>query len=159
MDVRVESAGGISDKSAADRFGYAAAATQHPLPSGGNAPAARDTAAPKLTGLHLTHRRFREGSGLPRLARKSPTGTTVRFRLSEPADVRFTFTRMATGRKVGGSFEAKGRAGKNGLRFLGRLDSARALRPGRYRLTVRATDAQGNRSRARRATFVLLAAR
>ena len=175
VDVRVESAGGISDKTAAYHYTYTATSAHRQLP------APRDTKSPALSGLRLTHKRFRAGSGLPRLARTAPVGTKIRFSLSEAADVKFSFTRFAPGRKVGRSCRAatrrlrhrprctrlavvatklvlKGRLGMNSVRFLGRLNRAHALRRGRYRLTAVATDAQGNHSRARRARFVMLPA-
>jgi hypothetical protein len=52
-----------------------------------------------------------------------------------------------------------GRAGANRLRFDGRLSARRSLRIGGYRLTARATDGAGNRSRERRASFVLVGER
>jgi hypothetical protein len=46
----------------------------------------------------------------------------------------------------------KSKAGLNVVRFSGRLGS-RALKPGRYRAILVATDASGNRSAARRVAF------
>jgi hypothetical protein len=99
----------------------------------------------------------------------------VRFGLSEQASVRLTVQRATTGRRVGGACRvatalrrsapactrwvavrgALARptaAGQRTLAFTGRL-GGRALPRGRYRLTLVATDAAGNRSAPARATF------
>lgn len=98
-------------------------------------------------------------------------GTVVRFRLSEKASVRFLVSRAVTGRSAGGrclrstranrhhrrctryvrvgSFVARNRRrGDNRVSFSGRV-GAHPLGPGRYRMTLVATDAAGNRSSAR----------
>ena len=46
------------------------------------------------------------------------------------------------------------RAGRNAIRFYGRV-GGHALRPGRSRIAVTATDAAGNRSKASHATFTI----
>jgi hypothetical protein len=102
-------------------------------------------------------------------------GARARYRLSEAATARFTVERAAKGRKKGrkcvapskklrharrctrylrlkGSFSRQSTAGLNGFRFTARL-RGRKLRPGRYRLVLVATDAAGNKSKARRAAF------
>jgi hypothetical protein len=53
----------------------------------------------------------------------------------------------------------KVRAGKRGVRFAGALGRRTRLAPGRYRVTLVATDAAGNRSGPRRAQFTLRAPR
>jgi hypothetical protein len=53
---------------------------------------------------------------------------------------------------VKGSASRVAAAGSNSVRFSGRL-RGRRLRPGRYRLVARATDAGGIRSATRRAAF------
>lgn len=105
----------------------------------------------------------------------------VRYRLSEAATVTFTVERGTRGRRVGGrcvkptrrnrgrrrcvryvrvrgSFGDRGEAGRNSLRFSGRL-RGRKLRPGRYRLVARARDEAGDRSKAKRAAFRIRAPR
>jgi hypothetical protein len=102
-------------------------------------------------------------------------GAKVRYRLSEPATVRFTVQRAGPGRKVKGrcvkprrsnlgrrsctryttlrgSFTHAGRAGPNSFRFTGRL-RGRKLKPGRYRLVAVPTDLSGNRGKAIRRGF------
>jgi hypothetical protein len=55
-----------------------------------------------------------------------------------------------------GTLSAKGQPGANVVRFGGRL-RRRALPPGPYRARIRATDAAGNRSAPRTASFTVLA--
>jgi CSLREA domain-containing protein len=104
-------------------------------------------------------------------------GTTFRYRLSEDARVVFTIARALPGRRVGGAcrkptarnrtrprciryvrvrrgrFAATAHAGANRKRFSGKI-GRRALKPGRYRASLVATDAAGNASRPpKRLTF------
>ena len=58
-----------------------------------------------------------------------------------------------------GSLRRSAALGSNMLRFQGRLTRRRALRPGRYRLTLVATDAAGQRSTPKTLTFRLLGRR
>ena len=98
-----------------------------------------DTLAPALSGLTVTPRRFRLGSRVPRLAANA-TGARIRFNLSEPATITLRFARHLRGRgyvRVPGAIRVRGRQGANVIRFQGRLSRRRALRPGRYRVTVR----------------------
>jgi hypothetical protein len=50
-------------------------------------------------------------------------------------------------------------AGDHRLRFRGRIDLKHPLKPGRYRMTLRARDAAGNLSSPDRARFTLLRAK
>jgi len=103
-------------------------------------------------------------------------GTTVTYRLDEPARVTFTVqqrrhlsrvcrrrlaahrSRHRTGTRcrrwisLRGRFSRASTAGVNSFRFTGRL-RGRALRPGYYRLVARATDGAGNRTSPRRPRF------
>jgi hypothetical protein len=116
---------------------------------------AADTAPPAFVGrvrvdprtFAVTRRRGRARSARPR------RGTTFRYRLSEPARVVFTVERRV-GRRFArvGAFAQRAGAGANARRFSGRI-GGRKLRPGRYRAILGATDAAGNRSRAKRAAF------
>jgi hypothetical protein len=95
--------------------------------------------------------------------------------MDEASTVRFTVQRKAKGRKVGGKCKAQTRAnrerkactrwvrlkgsfsldaaaGESTVPFSGRIGTT-ALRPGRYRLNARATDAAGNASVTVRASF------
>lgn len=120
-------------------------------PPGGNPPPAGgvpDRTSPVIRGLRL------------RLGRRP----YVRMRVSERATVQVTLTRKATGRRAGGRCRLKTRANRDGracrrevtvLRRTRRVGPglaeirvpARRLRDGRHRLTARATDPAGNRSR------------
>jgi len=139
-----------------------------PTGTSGKGPArpARDRVRPTLRGVTLSRTSFR-ASG-----RRS--GTAVRFRLSEAASVRLTVARLTTGRRVGGTCRKATRAtrsaprcrryvtvgrlakpmpaGAGRMTFSGRL-AGRRLPAGRYRMTVVATDAAGNRSKAVHALF------
>ena len=61
--------------------------------------------------------------------------------------------------RVRGSFTVNAHSGKNRVRFQGRISRKRKLRPGRYRMILRARDAAGNRSAASRVRFRLLRAK
>ncbi len=100
-------------------------------------------------------------------------GTTFRYTLSEPAKVKLVIAQKVPGRRVGkscrkpsrrahgkrctrfvkrGTLRRTGLAGTNSLKFSGRI-GRRALKPGRYRVTITATDAAGNVSRPARLSF------
>ena len=146
----------------------------------GALPPAVDGAAPGLTGVSLARTRFRVGrsptAGTAQ-RRRAPVGTAFRFRLSEPASVRIAVQRAAAGRRSRGRCLRPTRrlrraprcnrfvavrpgtitrrnlaAGRSRIGFSGRI-GRRALRPGRYRATLTATDPAGNRSRGRRTSF------
>jgi hypothetical protein len=67
-------------------------------------------------------------------------GTTVVFRLSRPAVVEITVTRVYPTCERLGTFTVRAGPGTNRIRFRGRL-RGRALRPGSYRLVIRARGA------------------
>jgi plastocyanin len=96
------------------------------------APAPADTTAPALTGV-----KAKGGQTCSRRARHcNPKPTTVRFTLSEDAKVRVA----AAGRKSATVTRAA-QAGANTVKI-----SPRRLPPGRYRLSLSATDSAGNSS-------------
>jgi hypothetical protein len=117
-----------------------APAGEPPLPGG-------DTTAPVITRFAAAPRRFRVGAA---------RGTRLRFTLSEPAGVRVVIERVRPGRRLRRRVATLTRTGlsqgRNAVRFSGRL-RRRALLAGRYRATITAADAAGNRSIARRASF------
>jgi hypothetical protein len=125
--------------------------------------------APVITNLRVVPNRF--------LAR---VGASLRFTLSEAARVRLSFLRARPGRRVGRRCGAPTRrnrrarrcrrfarftvvtrnatAGANAFR-IGRVLGGRRLRPGRYRVQARATDAGGLRSRSVETAFRVRRAR
>ena len=141
-------------------------------------PPPADTTDPDVTGLALSRTRFRLGNALPSVAAVK-TGTVIRFRISEAASVGLRFRRALPGRRVGGKCRKPTRQnrsrrrctrmlsvrgsvslavqpGARRIKFAGRLSARKRLRPGRYQLILRATDAAGNVSTPDRARFRLL---
>jgi len=129
-----------------------------------------DTTPPVISGLALSPSVFSVDAGGN--ASATAEGTTIRFRLSEDARTAITVSRLGNGRRVSGScrrptrrnqsqprclrasklrtFTVSGRAGRNSTPFSGKIrrrGRVRSLKPGPHRLTVRATDAAGNRSK------------
>jgi hypothetical protein len=150
------------------------------LPGAGGAnPPPPDTTKPKLTKLRLSAKRFRIGRKLAS-ASAVKTGTNVRYTLSEAATVTLSFERVTRGRKVGkrcvkakrSNRRRKGctryiavkpalkfanqAAGQRSIHFEGRLSRRKTLKPGVYRLTLRARDTAGNLSRRVRARVTVL---
>jgi hypothetical protein len=103
--------------------------------------------------------------------------TTLSFRLSEAAQVTLSFERKLTGHKAGGkcvspakkgharctrysrirtTLKLQAKAGANSMYLKGRLSRKRSLAPGRYRLTLVATDPAGKRSAPAATSFRLL---
>jgi hypothetical protein len=161
-----EPAGGVVSPSQAAPVCQQPGASPTPAPTAGSGSPSRprpvpDRTAPRLTDVTLSRTRVRT-SGRSR-------GTTLRFRLSEAARVRVSLARATTGRRVGGScrrttsanrrarpcirYVTAGRLSKAMPKGTGRLTitgrlAGRRLAPGRYRMTITATDAAGNRSTA-----------
>ncbi len=81
-------------------------------------------------------------------------GTTFSFTLDRTARVRFRVT--AKGRTAV-TLVRSGKAGRNRVAFRGRAADGRALRPGRYSVTIVAIDpATGKRSKPRRLRFTVV---
>jgi hypothetical protein len=138
--------------------------------------------APVLGGLSESARTWREGGLLARLSsskgkrkKKPPVGTTFSFSLNEAATVTFKFTKPARGRRVGkkcvaptrrnrhrhlctrnllaGTLSFSAHAGRNAVRFEGRISKHRKLKPGSsYSVLVTAT-ASGKHSATRTLRF------
>jgi Calx-beta domain-containing protein len=111
----------------------------------------KPNARPRLSALRLRPFAFRAAS------RGGPTGRQggafVSYLLSEPALVTFRAERLRRDGRwatVPGVFRRTAHAGRNTLRFRGRI-GGRRLAAGRYRLVVRARDSGGATSLARRA--------
>jgi hypothetical protein len=157
------------DKGAYELIGQAAACPPPPPPPGVDL-------APFLGPLRATNRVFRVPPLASQRRGRAKIGTRFLFTLSEAASVRFTIERRTIGRRVGRScrklsrrnrrarrcvrwvsvrgfaFAEDGVQGANSTPFTGRI-GRRALRPGRYRGSARATDPAGNRSALRRVSF------
>lgn len=121
-------------------------------------PSARDAVAPRLSAVRIA-RRVRLATDLPRIAARR---SSIGFALSEPARVTLRFARIGPrGRRspVRTPIALAAPAGTVHAVFRGRLATGKALKPGRYRVTIVATDAAGNRSAARTATLTVLAGR
>jgi CSLREA domain-containing protein len=84
-------------------------------------------------------------------------GTTFSYRLSEAATVTFTVKRRG-GRMKAKTFRVASSAGANKHRFSGRFRK-KALRPGRYRVTLVARDAAGHASKPKRLNFSVVSSR
>jgi PKD domain-containing protein len=158
---------------AADALGNSSAETRE-IPV-----TAPDTTPPTIRSLSLTRKRFAVGARATALiaaAKRRARGTTIRYTISEAATVKVYLSRVVSGRRAtrGGSCSTRARSGRRCTRF--RMEGAltrqapagarrlgfsgrlgrKALRPGRYRVTVVAIDAAGNRSRSRSTRFTLV---
>ncbi len=143
---------------------------------GAPGPAAADTTPPTVARFSITHRRFAVGRGATPVSAVA-RGTAFRFALSEPARVRISIQRSRPGRRVGrhcrkptrrlrqhracrrfvaaGTLRRTEQAGRATVRFSGRI-GRRALRAGRYRATIRASDPAGNVSKPKSLAFTIL---
>jgi hypothetical protein len=133
-----------------------------PAPAGDAAPAsggtpavpARDATAPVLSGLRVSHRAFAVGRARTAVSARQVRSTRFTYSLSETAKVVVTIRRVVT-RRTAGRLIRSARSGSNVLRFSGRIGS-KALKPGRYRAVLTATDAAGNRSAPKSVSFRVL---
>ncbi len=119
--------------------------------------------APGLTRLRVTPKRFTPASGVTKksanVSKRARRGTTIRFTLSEQANVQFTVKRVAPRRprlKVKTFRRNVKTAGNKKVRFTARFKRSGALRPGKYKLTARATDSGGLKSKRRSTTFTIV---
>jgi streptogramin lyase len=145
---------------------------------GGGAPA--DHTAPGFSKASMSDKTVVVGKAATPLTgtAAAKTGTTIRYTLSEAASVSLRIDRKLKGRKVkkgkkrvcakptrknrkkarctrlkkAGTLRRASHAGKNSVKFSGRIRH-KALKPGSYRLTIVATDAAGNKSKAKRIDF------
>jgi PKD repeat protein len=132
---------------------------------------------PSITNLSESHRVWREDRrrASTSKARRPPVGTTFSFALNEQAQVALTFARELPGRLVGGrcrpptkrnrrgrgcirtvkeaTLYVSGRPGANTVVFLGQVSRWHWLPAGRYKLTITATSAAGQRANAPWLTF------
>jgi hypothetical protein len=170
----------VSFECSVDGGPFAACRSPHnlaPLPEGGHSlsvravlravlrdptPAARlftiDTTLPRLRRLRVAPRRFALARNrTPRVAAVR-RGTSFRFRLSERGNVtlRVERKRGKRYRRVVTLTRRNLSQGANRVRFTGRVGRRLRLKPGSYRVVVRATDSAGNRSRPLRASFTVV---
>lgn len=155
-----------------------------PPGSGLTGVSARDTIRPIIARLRLTRRVFALARDITPFSarsrrRRAPRGADFVYVLSEPGVVTFRLQRLVPGRRArGGKCRRPTRRLRNArrctrvirsgalmrtaptlsnrTRFSGRIGSRRRLRPGKYRAVVTATDAAGNRSRARQVRFTVV---
>jgi hypothetical protein len=133
-----------------------------------------DTTAPVISGLKASPATFHVSSKSTAVSakkKKVPKGTKIRFTLSEAAKVSLKIERRSTGHRKGkkclakrrtgkrcaiytskGTLRRSGRSGSNSVAFSGRIGKKK-LPKGSYRITATATDAAGNKSRKKTATF------
>ena len=113
-------------------------------------PAPVADSAPIVNGFSITKRR---------VALKAKRPAAFRFKLSENAGVRISFARLGKKGRVAkktGALVRTAHAGQNRVVFSGRV-GRRALKTGRYRATLIATDATGHRSLPRTVKFTVRA--
>jgi hypothetical protein len=145
-----------------------------PAPAGGAGGTSADTQAPLIGNFRATPSLFALARAATPVAAALPHATRFRYGVSEQARVTLKIERALPGRRAGGrcvrpsarlrqaqrctryvsvgTLRRTGAKGANSIRFTGRIGK-RALRPGRYRAVIAATDAAGNRSALRTARF------
>jgi Tol biopolymer transport system component len=125
-------------------------------PGGGPTAPAADTTAPVISRARLTRKGFRVGRAATPRAARVRRGTVLRFRSSEAATLTLRFDRLRGRRGRGaGVLTRRIKAGPGRVALSGRIGKRR-MKPGGYRLTLRARDAAGNSSRAVRLSLRIL---
>lgn len=143
-----------------------------------------DTAVPTITNLKLTNTKFKVGKKKTALVAKSkkkktPTGTTLSYTLSEIATASIAVQKATAGRRSGTACvkptsklkKAKAKkctryvviktltrlqlAGANKVSFSGRIDKTK-LKVGKYRFLITAQDAKGNISAPTKKSFTIV---
>jgi hypothetical protein len=116
---------------------------------------------PVLGPVHVSHKTFRTGSKLASIAaghhkrKRLPVGTTFTTTLNTSATLALTFTtRVKRKTKTAGALTLHGHAGTDKIRFQGRISEHRKLKPGRYKLTIIASNSAG-KSRPRTVSFTI----
>ena len=129
----------------------------------------------------MSRKRFKVGKKRTPVSAAVKAGTTFRYSLSEESTVWITIERALPGRRArkrsgpcrppsakraknrkctrykrSGTLTRAGEGpGRDSTAFSGRI-GRRALKPGKYRATLRAIDAAGNRSSAKRLKFTVV---
>jgi hypothetical protein len=117
-----------------------------------------DTQAPRIGGFRATPPLFALGRGATPVSARVAHRTRFRYTLSEAARVTVRIQRARPDRRYAGvgTLRRSGAKGANSIRFTGRI-GRRALKPGRYRAVISATDAAGNRSSLSKTAFRIAA--
>jgi hypothetical protein len=110
-----------------------------------------DTLAPSLSHLRLSRKVFAVGRARTAIAARSARGTRISYKLSESAKVVVKIQRVGA-KRAAGKLSRASKTGLNTIAFSGRI-GAKALKAGRYRAVITATDATGNRSAAKTVSF------
>jgi hypothetical protein len=141
---------------------------------------AQTSPSPVISNFKQSAATWRLGTRLATASRsKPPVGTTFSFDLNVPASTLFAFTRIETGRTVGGKcvrrtagnrhkrrcerfipaghLTIKAHAGTNKVRFEGRVTRTRHLKAGHHQLTMFATDSKGQNSFPNTVRFTVVA--
>ena len=133
-----------------------------------------------ITALRQSAAFWREHS-TPRstsFAKKVPVGTTFSFHINQQAHIRLTFGKQTNGRDVrskcvaqtpnnehesqctrtvdAGTLRLSAHPGAHKLHFDGRVSRTRKLKPGRYALTIVATNSTGHHSNPRTLNFTIV---
>jgi hypothetical protein len=113
--------------------------------------AAQRPPTPKITNLRQSHKKWREGKKLAKVARRRPpVGDTFRFTLNTDAKLKLTFTHKVrrhgrTRTVTAGTVTFKtARAGHRKIVFQGRLSRHKKLHRGTYTLRITATNSSGH---------------
>ena len=121
-------------------------------------------ARPAIKHLKVVPKSFVPGKAKTALKRASVSkkrkkGAKIRFTLTEAAKVKFEIKRLRPKRpKVKAPKFSRNvkKAGKRAIAFSGRFKRTGALPPGKYKLTARATDAAGRKSKRASTTFKIV---
>jgi virginiamycin B lyase len=141
-----------------------------------------NSGTPQVSNVAVKPARFRVGASATAVSaaakkRRGAVGTTISYLLTKDATATLTFEQAVQGRKRAsdcvritrrnrngkkctrfvpkGQITRTGSQGQDAVPFSGRIGN-RALRPGRYRVGVAGTDAQGRSGLFQYATFVIL---
>jgi hypothetical protein len=148
-----------------------------PAPPGpGPGGPAADTTAPALAATKITPTKFAVDKKSTPVSARAKKGAKFAWRLSEAAQVTLVIERSQPGRRKGrkcvkpsrklrkarkctrwvadGTLKRRALAGTGGTAFTGRIGK-KALKPGKHRARITATDAAGNKSAERIVTFTI----
>jgi hypothetical protein len=148
--------GDLSDNAAASACGASMASTVvKPASAPVTTPVSRPV-LPVVSKFAQSHARWREGSALATISakRKPPLGTVFTFTLNQAATTKLVFTQ---GKKVKATLSMTATAGNHKISFQGRLSRKHRLAPGRYAVTITATNANHATSAPKTLSFTIVA--